>query len=49
MNSYIEQAEYFNMIDLIITPEIYLPILMFAGLMIISLLIKKFFFDDTNR
>ena len=49
MNSYIEQAEYFNMIDLIITPEIYLPILMLAGLMIISLLIKKFFFDDTNR
>lgn len=49
MNSYIEQAEYFNMIDLIITPEIYLPILMFAGLMIISLLLKKFFFDDTHR
>ena len=43
LNSYIEQAETFNMIDLIFTPEIYLPILMFCGLMFISLIIKKFF------
>ena len=27
------------------TPEIYLPILMFAGLMILSFIIKKKFFD----
>ena len=44
LNSYIEQAQFFNMIDFILTPEIYLPISMFAVLMIISLIIKKFFF-----
>ena len=44
LNSYIEQAENFSMIDLILTPEIYLPIIMFAVLVIFSLLIKKKFF-----
>ena len=49
LNSYIEQSETFSMIDLIFTQEIYLPILMFVSLMTISLIIKKKFFDDTNR
>ena len=49
LNSYIEQSEKFSMIDLIFTQEIYLPILMFASLMTLSLIIKKKFFDDTNR
>ena len=44
LNSYIKQAQFFNMIDFILTPEIYLPISMFAVLMIISLIIKKLFF-----
>ena len=48
LNTYIEQSESFSMIDLILTKEIYLPILMFAGLMILSLAIKKKFFDDRN-
>ncbi len=48
LNSYIEQAENFSMIDLILTPEIYLPIIMFAVLVIFSLLIKKKFFDNAN-
>jgi len=48
LNSYIAQAENFNMIDLIFTPGIYLPILMFLVLMFISLLIKKKFFDGRN-
>ena len=48
LNSYIEQAENFSMIDLMLTAEIYLPIIMFACLMIISLIIKKKFFDDKN-
>ena len=43
LNNYIEQADKFNMIDLILTPNIYLPIFMFVVLMIISLLIKKIF------
>jgi uncharacterized membrane protein YdjX (TVP38/TMEM64 family) len=46
LNSYVEQAENFNMIDFILSPAIYFPILMFACLMIISLIIKNKFFDD---
>ena len=48
LNSYVEQAEYFSMIDFILTPEIYLPIFMFACLMILSLIIKKIFFNESN-
>ena len=48
LNSYVEQTENFKMLDFILTPEIYLPILMFACLMIISLIMKKKFFDDKN-
>ena len=46
LNSYVKQTENFNIVDFILTPKIYLPILMFACLMIISLIIKKKFFDD---
>ena len=49
LNSYVEQAENFNMIDFILTPEIYLPICMFAILMIFSFIIKNKFFDGTNK
>ena len=48
LNSYISQAENFSMFELILTPEIYKPILMFAALMIFSFILKKKFFDDTN-
>ena len=48
LNSYVAKAENFKMIDLILTPEIYLPIIMFIALMIFSLLIKKKFFDNAN-
>jgi len=48
LNSYVEQNDIFSMADFILSQEIYLPILMFLGLMILSLIIKKFFFDDTN-
>ncbi len=48
LNSYVEQAESFKIIDLILSPEIYLPIMMFIILMILSLITKKFFFNDTN-
>ena len=48
LNSYIEQSDEFSIFDFILTPEIYSPIVMFACLMIISLLIKKKFFDDKN-
>ncbi len=46
LNSYVAQSEKFEMIDFILSPTIYLPILMFSCLMIISLIIKKKFFDD---
>ncbi len=48
LNSYVEQSDNFNMLEFILTPGIYLPILMFACLMILSLIIKKRFFDDRN-
>ena len=48
LNSYVAEAENFRMIDLILTPEIYLPIIMFITLMIFSLLIKKKFFNNAN-
>ena len=48
LNSYISQADNFSMIELILSPEIYLPILMFSALMIFSFILKKKFFDDTN-
>ena len=48
LNSYVAQSEKFNVLDFILSPAIYLPILMFACLMIVSLIIKKKFFDDQN-
>ena len=48
LNSYIAKAENFSVIDLLFTPEIYLPILMFSVLMILSLIIKKKFFNGEN-
>ena len=48
LNSYISQAENFSMVELILTPEIYIPILMFSALMIFSFVLKKKFFDDSN-
>tara|TARA_B100001027_G_scaffold49639_1_gene32892 strand:+ start:196 stop:918 length:723 start_codon:yes stop_codon:yes gene_type:complete len=48
LNSYISQVENFSMIEFILTPEIYLPILMFSILMFFSFLIKKKFFEDAN-
>jgi len=48
LNSYVEQSEKFNILDFVLSSEIYLPILMFVCFMIISLIIKKIFFDDKN-
>ena len=45
LSTYIAQADSFSIIELILTKDIYLPILMFSGLMFISLIIKKKFFD----
>ncbi len=48
LDSYIESAEIFSVIDLILAREIYLPILFFIILMIFSLIIKKKFFDNAK-
>jgi len=48
LNTYVEQADTFSMIELIFTSEIYLPILMFVCLMILSLILKKKFFNNAN-
>ena len=48
INSYIEKANSFNIIDLMFTPEIYLPILAFAVFMLLSIIVKKNYFNDTN-
>jgi len=48
LNTYIEKSENFNVLALISTPEIYFPILMFVGLIILSLIMKNFFFKDVN-
>ena len=48
LNIYVKQASNFSMIELILSKEIYLPILMFSILMVISLIIKKKFFNDRN-
>ena len=44
LNTYIAKAENFNLLDLILTPDIYFPILMFVSLLILSTIIKKRFF-----
>ena len=49
LNSYVEQAQSFSVVDLMFTPEIYFPIILFGGLMIISFLVKKKFFDNANK
>ena len=48
LNTYIEKADNFNFIELILTPAIYYPIFMFIALMIVSLMIKNFFFKDVK-
>ena len=44
LNSYIEQADGFSIFEILLTPGIYFPILMFIVLTIISLVMKKIFF-----
>ena len=48
LNTYVEKYENFSFFKLMLTSEIYFPILMFIVLMVLSLLIKKKFFTDVN-
>ena len=47
LNTYVEEAQNFSLINLIFTSDIYIPILMFVGLMFLSFVLKKKFFDDS--
>ena len=49
LNTYVQEAETFSMINLILTPEIYLPIMAFVILMILSLILKRKLFDEPNK
>ena len=49
LNSYVEEAQEFDIINFVLTPKIFLPVIMFVCLMLLSLIIKKKFFDDKNR
>jgi uncharacterized membrane protein YdjX (TVP38/TMEM64 family) len=46
INQFIKNSENFNFLNLITSKEIYIPILIFFSLIIMSLIIKKKFFND---
>jgi uncharacterized membrane protein YdjX (TVP38/TMEM64 family) len=48
LNTYIEKTKDFDLLKLILTPEIYFPISMFVGLLILSFIIKKKYFKNVN-
>ena len=48
LNTYIEKTEEFSFLKLILTTEIYYPILMFIFLIILSLIVKKKYFGNVN-
>ena len=48
LNEYIKQTDNFSIIGLFLNKEIYLPIILFAIVMLISVIIKKKIFDNRN-
>ena len=48
LNQYIKQADSFSFVSLFLNKEIYLPIILFAIVMLISAIMKKKIFDDRN-
>ena len=46
LNQYIKQADNFSFISLLLNKEIYLPIIFFVIIMLISVIIKKRIFND---
>ena len=49
LNEYIKQSDDFSFINLILNEEIYLPIIFFVIIMMISVLIKKKIFEDKAK
>jgi len=48
LSDFIKQSDNFSMIKLISTAEVYLPILMFICLILVSVILKKIFFNVRN-
>tara|TARA_B100001564_G_C20599663_1_gene652076 strand:+ start:41 stop:766 length:726 start_codon:yes stop_codon:yes gene_type:complete len=48
LSEYIKQADNFSILNLLLNKEIYIPILLFLILMIISIIIKKKIFDGKH-
>ena len=48
LNTFVKQESNFSIINLILSKDIYFPILMFGSFMVISFLVKKKFFNDRN-
>ena len=46
VNTFIKEADEFSILNLILSDEIYIPILIFIGLILCSLIVKKKFFND---
>ena len=46
VNTFIKEADEFSIINLILSDEIYIPVLIFIGLILSSLIVKKKFFND---
>jgi uncharacterized membrane protein YdjX (TVP38/TMEM64 family) len=46
INKYIKESESFNFISLFMSKEIYIPVIIFLILIIVSLIIKKKYFDE---
>ena len=45
LNNFIKQSDNFSVLKLISTAEIYLPVFMFICLILVSIILKKFFFN----
>ena len=46
INKYIKESESFNFVNLLSSKEIYIPVIIFLILIIVSLIIKKKYFDE---
>ena len=45
LNKYVKNSDSFSFLNLILSKEVYLPLVMFVFLILISLIIKKKIFD----
>ena len=49
INEFVKKADSFNFVDLILSKEIYVPIILFIIFVLISLVIKKIFFNVRKK